>query len=78
MGGTASDERGFHRPVPPLVAIESFLASYAYWQLTEVFSDLGETVDPPIQLSPSPVTGSIQIVIRRVRKLLGRKEEKGD
>lgn len=51
------------------VAVESFLASYSYWQLSEVFDDLGEVVEPPILQSPSPVTGSIQIVARHVRRI---------
>jgi hypothetical protein len=44
--------------LPPTlkVAIESFLASYAYWQLAEVFHEFGSAVDPPVFQSPSPVT----------------------
>lgn len=42
------------------VIFESFQASFSYWTLTEVFDDLGEIVDRPDMLSPSPVTGSLQ------------------
>lgn len=51
--------------------MESFLASFAFWSLKEVFEDLGEFVDSPEFHSPSPVTGTVQILYRTVRKVLG-------
>jgi uncharacterized membrane protein len=46
------------------VVLESFLASFSYWSLNEVFEDLGELVDHPELNSPSPVTGTIQRLSR--------------
>jgi hypothetical protein len=46
------------------VVLESFLASFSYWSLNEVFEDLGEIVERPELNSPSPVTGTIQRMSR--------------
>lgn len=60
------------------VLMESFLASFAFWSLNEVFEDLGEFVESPDLQSPSPVTGTIQILYRSFRKALGYESAKED
>jgi hypothetical protein len=46
------------------VCIESFRASFSYWSMLELSSDIGEFIDRPDQVSPSPVTGTIQQIGR--------------
>lgn len=57
------------------LVVEAFISCYAYWQLSEVFDDIGETVDPPILQSPSPVTGILQIIRRRVKRHFWKHEK---
>jgi hypothetical protein len=57
------------------VAIESFLASFFYLQLADVFDDLGEIVDPPKVQSPSPISGTLQIVARYVKGLITKRKD---
>jgi hypothetical protein len=61
------------------VLLESFMASFSYWSLKEVFEDLGELVEPPEVNSPSPVTGTLQHIGRWINtRILRRGRNKGD
>jgi hypothetical protein len=60
------------------VLLESFMASFSYWSLNEVFEDLGELVEPPEMNSPSPVTGTLQQIIRWVNKSILRRGQNKD
>jgi hypothetical protein len=60
------------------VLLESFMASFSYWSLNEVFEDLGELVEPPEMNSPSPVTGTLQQIIRLFNKCILRRDRNKD
>lgn len=60
------------------VLMESFIASFTYWSLNEVFDDLGEFVDPPDRQSPNPVTGSMQMFFRWLNHMTSAGRSKGD
>jgi hypothetical protein len=58
------------------VCIESFSASFSYWSMTELSSDIGALVHRPDQVSPSPVTGTIQQIARYFISKFRRKAAK--
>lgn len=60
------------------ISVESFLASNAYWSLSEVFDEIDDVVDMPTRLSPSPMTGIVQVISRILRCQLGGKGDKDD
>lgn len=58
------------------VTIESFFTKFHFWNMSEIIHDVGDVIDDPDIQSPSPVAGSLQHVVRRVRNWIRRLRER--
>lgn len=58
------------------VTIESFFTKFHFWNMSEIIHDVGNVIDDPDLQSPSPVAGTIQHIVRRIKKWIRRSKEK--